>query len=223
SFDRELDVSTVNAGTFLLEGSGGDGNFDDGNETAITAAAITTPAMNPMSATFDLTGVALADDTYRVRLLGDGGSVILDLDANALDGEFSGSFPSGDGVQGGDFEATFTLTTATAGPTLDELQAAVFGPTCATAGCHTGPTGNVLPGGMDLTDADASFNALVGVTSIQEPSLSRVAAGDPDNSYLVQKVEGTASTGARMPLGRPALDQSTIDDIRRWISDGANR
>ena len=61
------------------------------------------------------------------------------------------------------------------------------------------------------------------MTSIQEPSLSRVAAGDPDNSYLVQKVEGTASTGARMPLGRPALDQSTIDDIRRWISDGANR
>ncbi len=221
-FDRELDVSTVNANTFILEASGTDGTFGDGNESTVAAAAITTsPANAPMTATFDLTGVALADDTYRVRLLGDGASVILDIDANALDGEFSGAFPSGDGAQGGDFEATFTLATAVSGPTLDELQAAIFTPRCS--GCHSGPTGPALPAGMDMSSADATFNNLVGVPSNQEPGLNRVTAGDPSNSYLVQKLEGTASTGQRMPAGGPFLDQAEIDDIRQWIADGANR
>lgn len=220
-FDRELDVSTVNANTFLLEASGGDMTFGDGNETQITAAAISAAGTTPMSATFDLTGVALGDDTYRVRLLGSGASVILDIDANALDGEFSGSFPSGDAVAGGDFEATFTLTTATMSPTLDDIQANVFSPSCA--GCHSGPTSGSLPSGMDLSSADASFTSLVGVSSIQQPAISRVAAGDPDNSYLIQKLEGTAASGARMPAGLPALDQAVIDDIRQWIFDGANR
>jgi hypothetical protein len=223
-FDRELDVSTVNTETFILEASGGDGTFSDGNEEQIAAAGITTPATNPMSATFDLTGVALADDTYRVRLLGSGASLILDLDANALDGEFSGTFPSGDAAGGGDFEARFSVAApAEMGPTLDEIQANVFTPTCSVSGCHTGPMGSTLPGGMDLTSADASFANLVGVSSVQVPELSRVEAGDPDNSYLIQKLEGTASEGEQMPFGGPPLDQAVIDDIRQWIADGAER
>lgn len=219
-FDRELDVSTVNLMTFVIEASGGDASFGNGNETQIAAAGITTTAT---SATFDLTGIALADDTYRVRLFGLGASVILDLDANALDGEFSGTFPSGDDLAGGDFEATFSLTLPVSGATLNELQASVFTPNCAVSGCHTGPMDNTLPAGMDLSNADASFANLVGIGSGQQPALLRVAAGDPDNSYLVQKVEGTAASGARMPLGGGMLNQALIDDIRQWISDGANR
>ena len=217
-FDRELDVSTVNSLTFLVEASGGDGTFGDGNEADITAASITTPATNPTSATFDLTGVALADDTYRVRLLGSGASIILDIDANALDGEFSGAFPSGDGTEGGDFEATFTVATPTSGPTLADIQASVFTPTCATAGCHSGSS---PPQGLRLDDGFSESN-LVNVASNEVPALMRVAPGDPDNSYLVQKVEGTAAVGSRMPLGAPPLSQALIDDIRQWIQDGAN-
>ena len=222
-FDRELDASTVNAMTFVLEASGGDASFDDGNETPITASGITTSATAATRATFDLTGVALANDTYRVRLFGSGASIIMDLDANALDGEFSGSFPSGDDTEGGDFEATFTLAIPASGATLDDIQASVFTPNCAVSGCHTGPTGNSLPAGMDLSNADASFANLVGIASLQQPTLSRVAPNDPANSYLVQKVEGTAASGARMPLGGGVLDQAVINDIRQWISDGANR
>ena len=122
-----------------------------------------------------------------------------------------------------DFEAEFSVTTVAMTPTLDDIQSSVFAVTCATSGCHTGPTSGSLPSGMDLTSADASFTSLVGVSSIQQPAISRVAAGDPDNSYLVQKVEGTAATGARMPLGGAPLDQAVIDDIRQWIADGANR
>jgi hypothetical protein len=115
-FDRELDVSTVNANTFILETSGGDGTFSDGNEEQIAAAEITVSGTNAKSATFDLSDVALADDTYRVRLLGSGPSMILDLDSNALDGEFSGTTPAGDGAEGGDFEAEFTVAAPSARP-----------------------------------------------------------------------------------------------------------
>jgi len=217
-FDRELDVSTVNANTFVVERSGGDGSFGDGNEVAITAAAITTPASTPMSATFDLTGVAVPDDTYRVRLLGSGPSIIMDIDANALDGEFAGGFPSGDGTAGGDFEAQFTITTPASGATLAAIQANVFTPTCAVAGCHTGTTAQQ---GLRL-DAGFSFNSLVNVASNEVPALMRVTPGDPDNSYLVQKLEGSAAVGAQMPFGGMPLNQALINDIRQWITDGAN-
>ncbi len=219
-FDRELDVSTINLMTFVLEGSGGDGSFGEGNEAQISATSIFS---STTSATFDLSGVGMGDDTYRVTLFGSGASIILDLDANALDGEFSGTFPSGDDVAGGDFIATFSLSTPISGATLDDLQSNVFTPSCAFSGCHTGPAGGNLPAGIDLTNADASFANLVGIASLQEPALSRVAAGDPDNSYLVRKIEGTAMTGGQMPLGGGVLDQALIDDIRQWISDGANR
>lgn len=219
-FDRELDVSTVNEMTFVVDASGGDASFGDGNETTITATSITT---TPTSATFDLSGLTLANDTYRVRLFGSGASIVMDLDANALDGEFSGSFPSGDDIAGGDFEAIFTLDVPVSAASLDALQASVFTPSCAVSGCHTGPAGGNLPAGLDLSSADASFTNLVGVASVQQATLLRVAAGDPDNSYLVQKLEGTAASGARMPLGAGALDQAVINDIRQWIADGANR
>jgi hypothetical protein len=62
---------------------------------------------------------------------------------------------------------------------------------------------------------------LVNVTSAQAPPLQRVTPGDPNNSYLIQKLEGTASVGARMPAFSPPLDQATIDAIRDWISNGA--
>jgi len=219
-FDRELDASTINMMTFVLEASGGDASFSENNETPITAANISATAT---TATFDLTGIALADDTYRVRLFGSGASIIMDLDANALDGEFSGIFPSGDDIAGGDFEASFSLAVPASTATLDALQANVFTPSCAFSGCHSGPTGNLLPAGMDLSSADASFASLVGIASLQQPSLQRVMSNDPDNSYLVQKIEGTAASGGRMPLSGGVLDQALIDDIRQWISDGANR
>ena len=216
-FDRELNATTVDATTFIVERSGGDGTFGDGNEVAITAASITVPAANPSTAVFDLTGVPPVDDTYRVTLRGTGATVILDLGGNALDGEFGGTFPSGDGTVGGDFVAEFTV--ASVQPTLASIQQNVFTPICA--GCHTGPTSGVLPAGMDLSGANASLASLVGVASLEVPSVERVMANDPDASYLVQKIEGTAASGARMPFGGTPLPQSTIDAIRQWIANGA--
>lgn len=218
-FSRELNQATVDATTFLLSGSGGDGTFADGNEVQITAAAISVPAANPQSAVFDLTGVVLADDTYRIQLLGGATNAIMDLDGNALDGEYFGNLPSGNGIAGGDFMVQFTIATPVViQPTLDEIQAVVFTPTCATSTCHTGAT---PAGGLDLSDADTSHMALVDMPSSQGTLL--VAPTLPDDSYLVHKIEGTQAAGQRMPLGRAPLSQPEIDAIRLWITNGAAR
>jgi len=103
--------------------------------------------------------------------------------------------------------------------TLTQLQGEIFGPICS--GCHTG-VGAVLPGAMDLTSAAASFDSLVNVPSLQQGELLRVAPNDPDNSYLVRKLEGGPGiTGVQMPAGSAPLSQEMIDLVRSWIEAGA--
>lgn len=103
-------------------------------------------------------------------------------------------------------------------PTLATLQSTIFGPRCS--GCHTGG-GASLPGSMNLSSASATFSALVGVTSVEEPTQKRVEAGAPNNSYIITKLSGTQTVGQRMPLGGPFLSQSEIDSVRAWIQAGA--
>ncbi len=50
----------------------------------------------------------------------------------------------------------------------------------------------------------------------------RVEMGDPDSSYIIQKLEKAPSiSGSQMPLGGPYLPQATINVIRQWITNGA--
>jgi len=82
--------------------------------------------------------------------------------------------------------------------------------------------GAAAAAGLDLSDAATSHTALVGMPSSQQAGATRVIVMDPGNSYLIQKLEGTAGiVGGQMPLGRPALAQTDIDHIRQWIQDGA--
>jgi mono/diheme cytochrome c family protein len=104
-------------------------------------------------------------------------------------------------------------------PTLAELQSSIFTPMCS--GCHTGG-GNALPASLNLSSAAASHTALVGIASVEQASLQRVAPGNAENSYLIHKLEGRAGiTGSRMPLGGPFLSQSSIDQVKEWIAAGA--
>jgi hypothetical protein len=102
---------------------------------------------------------------------------------------------------------------------FDSIQANIFTPICSV--CHVGGS---APEGL-LLDAANSFNLLVSVPSTEVPSLLRVKPGDPDNSYIIQKLEGHAAVGGQMPLGcpmaQPCLTTSTIAFIRQWITDGA--
>ena len=104
-------------------------------------------------------------------------------------------------------------------PTLTQLQSAFFTPICST--CHTG-VGTVLPGVQDLT-AGQTYASIVGTASLQQATLLRIKPGDPDNSYLVRKVQGTAGAPnpSQMPFGLPPLPQAQIDALRAWVTAGA--
>jgi len=220
-FDQDIDASTINDMTFTLVRSGGDNTFSDGNEESIVPALLTLSAVNPRLAVMDLSGVSAVEDLYQVTLFGSGPNMILGMNGVALDGEYSGSFPSGDGTEGGDFVVEFEVQGIQ--PSLASIQGNIFGPTCSVAGCHSGPSGPNLPTGMDLSSENASFSSLINIASFEEPTIFRVAVGDADNSYLIDKLEGTSVQGSRMPLGGPFLDQATIDVVRLWIDSGAPR
>jgi hypothetical protein len=222
-FDRDIDSSTVNALTFTLLRSGGDGIFGDAADVDVALTSVGLSPANPRLVVMDLSGVTQIDDRYRVTAEGSGPNQVLSVGGVALDGEFTGMFPSGDGNEGGDFVAEFTI--AGLQPSLESIQANVLTPNCATAGCHTGPMGGGLPAGMDLSTSDGSFASLVNVVSIRGAPTPRVVPMDADGSFLIHKLEGTqgAGQGGQMPAAAPPLDQATIDVIRVWIDNGAER
>ncbi|MFZ0389166.1 MAG: hypothetical protein WAN36_01820, partial [Calditrichia bacterium] len=101
-------------------------------------------------------------------------------------------------------------------PTLESIQTNIFNQSCAVSGCHTG---SGAPLGLDLSEGRAEPN-LINVPSKQVPSFMRIRPGDPDNSYLVLKIEGDQQIqGERMPRGRSPLPQEQIDIIRQWIAN----
>ncbi len=126
------------------------------------------------------------------------------LDAN---GQSPGAAESGSGGGG-----------STGGVTADfqSIQDNVFTPICAQ--CHIGAS---APEGLQL-DAGHSYALIVGVSSNEKPGVLRVKAGDPDNSYLYQKITGAANiVGGQMPLDQTPLPSATITAIRQWILNGA--
>jgi hypothetical protein len=100
-------------------------------------------------------------------------------------------------------------------PTLASIQRNVFTPVCTS--CHAGAS---APLGLRLEEG-ASYALLVNAPSAEVPTVLRVAPGDPAASYLVQKIEGTAAVGGRMPLNGPPLSADVIAVIRQWIAEGA--
>ncbi len=97
----------------------------------------------------------------------------------------------------------------------------IFTGNCVFSGCHAGSD---PAQGMSL-GAGQAFSSAVNVAARELPSMNRVTPNQPDNSYLVHKVQGThldvRGTGSRMPLDRSPLSQSDIDLIRAWIQAGA--
>lgn len=109
---------------------------------------------------------------------------------------------------GGDVDPTATLT---------RVQAEIFTPSCAAAGCHD-PIARQQ--NLVLT-ADQSRAMLVGVASEQFPAVLRLAPGDPAASYVYRKVTGANIAGERMPFGGPYLDAAQTRLLGDWIRRGA--
>lgn len=95
--------------------------------------------------------------------------------------------------------------------TFSSIQENIFTPKCATSGCHAGSQQPILT-------AWQAYNNLVNKTSLQQPSLMRVKAGDSANIYLIKKLKGDGTTV--MPSSG-MLPQATVDKIAEWINNGA--
>jgi hypothetical protein len=111
-------------------------------------------------------------------------------------------------------------------PTFSSIQAEIFNKTdsagrVACVQCHTNQ-GRTPAAGMNLTEGN-SYAALVNGTSSGKPGEIRVIPGDPENSYMVRKLEGGPNiVGERMPrTGGPYLTPGQMSIIRRWIALGA--
>jgi hypothetical protein len=96
---------------------------------------------------------------------------------------------------------------------------------CAVGGCHLNGAG-----GLVLDVASPSWvKAVVGVPAQENPSINLVTAGDPDQSWLVDKIFGRLcgdacdprlGCGAQMPFGT-ALSDIDRGTIVAWIDAGA--
>jgi len=96
---------------------------------------------------------------------------------------------------------------------FSDIQSKVFNKSCALSGCHV--TGVQSP---DLSGN--AYNVIVGKASTK--GLNYIEPGDPNQSYIYLKLIGASNiSGSQMPKNGPPLQQSVIDSIAVWISNGA--
>ncbi|MEY4581921.1 MAG: Polyvinylalcohol dehydrogenase precursor, partial [Pseudomonadota bacterium] len=99
---------------------------------------------------------------------------------------------------------------------------------CAGSGlCHGGEAG-----ALKMTDKASTYKLLVNIKAMGKNSipgaskncvdsgLTRVVPSKPDESLLVQKLEGTQTCGDAMPIGTK-LPDAQIKQVRAWIAAGA--
>ena len=111
-------------------------------------------------------------------------------------------------------------------PTFSSIQRDIFNAAdssgrVACTGCHNAQNAR-FAANLNLA-AGTSYGQLVSVASSNKPGAIRVIPGDPDNSYLIHKIEGRPGiVGQRMPrTNGPFLTDGQISIIKRWIEEGA--
>ncbi len=118
----------------------------------------------------------------------------------------------------------------------------IFAQNCTDVGCHgnaaTPASGLFLSPAPDAADfpADEDTRGTIVDTYLVAPARTtpdkaRVAPGEPDQSFLMDKLDGSHACidvscpgnncGQRMPRGHDQLPADTRDTIRRWIAQGA--
>jgi hypothetical protein len=106
----------------------------------------------------------------------------------------------------------------------------IFGQSCAFSTCHGSNVGNA--NGVFLgNNAARVHDGLVGVKGDELPAMPFVTAGNPRESYLMRKIDGSqcvldaqcsgGSCQGSMPKNEVLLDLATRDTVRRWIAQGA--
>ncbi len=183
------------------------GNLGAGATDAVTVAIGTNPGRGTLSGTTTVNAVAgVASFTdLTIDQVGTGYTLV------ATSGSLSSATSAAFGI----------FPPQPAPPTLSGDVQPIFSGVCAVPGCHAGTTPEEA---LNLSQGLAHSN-IVNVSAKQLAGMLRVRPGQPDQSYLVHKIQGTQAsvggTGNRMPLVGTPLTQAQIDTIRDWIAAGA--
>jgi hypothetical protein len=118
----------------------------------------------------------------------------------------------------------------------------IFRSSCGvSSSCHGAATppsapqhflGPPISGGtVTAAEVKAILGGIVNQPAVEEEDMDVIKAGDPQHSYLLQKVDGlgcptlqcaaAGECGAPMPLGGTPLSENARDMIRRWVAQGA--
>jgi hypothetical protein len=109
----------------------------------------------------------------------------------------------------------------------------IFQQACGlSSSCHGdgAPVAQPYLGASSSPDIQKIFDQNVNVDSLKEPNMKIVKPNEPQNSFLMHKMDGTlscapvecgANCGGSMPLGAPLRSEADRDKVRRWIAQGA--
>lgn len=137
-----------------------------------------------------------------------------------------------------------TDTTSNPPPTYAKSVYPILQENCANTGCHGANTVKSDPDAgpprgvhISPSDPDDAYNSLVNKDSFYFKGTKLIEPGDPDNSLVMRKMDGTQSglascpgnCGTSMPppedptdtSGKQLLSQSKRDKVYAWIKAGA--
>jgi hypothetical protein len=102
-------------------------------------------------------------------------------------------------------------------PTLESLQETIFEKSCHWDTCHGN---NDAAWGLRLAgvSTESVRAGMVGVTAGTCPGWVLVAPGNPEASFLLEKLKAEPACGEPMPRGVEPLPGLALDCIRDWIA-----
>lgn len=206
--NENINPATLNAGSIQVYRSGGDAIFGSGGtkpdvqvpvQGTITVTPIPGTTTGAQNISFTISGVNV-NDIYRITLLGSSNAAVTDWAGNALDGEFTGLFPSGNDQPGGDFNLDFVVLSS-AIPSRTFFVSA--GGSTTGTGSRTNPF-STITAGLAAAGVGDTVAVLPGVynESVDLKSLVQVVSASPSSTDL-NVIPGQALQTIIRPLASP--------------------
>lgn len=144
---------------------------------------------------------------------------IISIDAHGLARGMTAGTVTVQAQSGEVLSAGVTVTVPAPAPSYAAVIQPIWNAQCTEChGARGTPDGN-------LNLAGNAYDRIVSVAAFQNSHVLRVAPGDPDQSYIVLKLQGCRGggcIGGSMPPGTP-LSSSQLQQIRDWILGGCPR